>query len=185
MEETSDYPILCIVGMPVAAGNCLYNCAVVFQSGKILGVVPKSYLPNYKEFYEERWFTSGISATIDTIELCGDRVPFGTDLLFESAGVVVGVELCEDLWVPIPPSSYLVQQGADIIVNLSATNELIGKHSYLLSLVRQQSARCVAGYVYASAGFGESSTDLVFAGNGLVVENGLSLIHISEPTRPY
>ena len=172
VEETSDYPILCIVGMPVAAGNCLYNCAVVFQSGKILGVVPKSYLPNYKEFYEERWFTSGISATIDTIELCGDRVPFGTDLLFESAGVVVGVELCEDLWVPIPPSSYLVQQGADIIVNLSATNELIGKHSYLLSLVRQQSARCVAGYVYASAGFGESSTDLVFAGNGLVVENG-------------
>ena len=97
VEETRDYPILCIVGMPVAAGNCLYNCAVVFQSGKILGVVPKSYLPNYKEFYEERWFTSGISATIDTIELCGDRVPFGTDLLFESAGVVVGVELCEDL----------------------------------------------------------------------------------------
>ena len=106
VEETSDYPILCIVGMPVAAGNCLYNCAVVFQSGKILGVVPKSYLPNYKEFYEERWFTSGISATIDTIELCGDRVPFGTDLLFESAGVVVGVELCEDLWVPIPPSFF-------------------------------------------------------------------------------
>ena len=135
-----------------------------------MGVVPKSYLPNYKEFYEERWFTSGISATIDTIELCGDRVPFGTDLLFESAGVVVGVELCEDQGSIYYPSSYLAARCRYYSKFIGKMNELIGKHSYLLSLVRQQSARCVAGYVYA--GFGESSTDLVFAGNGLVVENG-------------
>ena len=175
VQSTAGHSMLCAVGMPVAAGNSLYNCAVVFQRGKILGVVPKSYLPNYKEFYEERWFASGLTAMADTVELCGERVPFGTDLLFESRGAVVGIELCEDLWVPIPPSSYLARQGADIILNLSATNELIGKHNYLLSLLRQQSARCIAGYVYASAGFGESSTDLVFAGNGIIVENGTVL----------
>ena len=175
LQSTAHYPMLCVVGLPVAVGNSLYNCAVVFQRGKLLGVVPKSYLPNYKEFYEARWFASGLSAVADTVELCGEQVPFGTDLLFESRGAVVGIELCEDLWVPIPPSSYLARQGADIILNLSATNESIGKHSYLLSLLRQQSARCIAGYVYASAGFGESSTDLVFAGSGIVVENGTVL----------
>lgn len=172
LDATASCPLLCVAGMPVAWGNSLYNCAVAFQRGQVLGVVPKSYLPNYKEFYEERWFASGLAVTGETVDLCGRRVPFGTDLLFESAGAVVGIELCEDLWVPIPPSSYQARQGADIILNLSATNELIGKHHYLLSLLRQQSARCLAGYVYASAGFGESSTDLVFAGNGIVVENG-------------
>lgn len=175
LEQTADCPLLCVVGMPVVSGDSLFNCAVVFQRGRILGVVPKSYLPNYKEFYEARWFASGLSAMNDTVELCGICVPFGTDLLFESRGAVIGIELCEDLWVPIPPSSHLARQGADIILNLSATNELIGKHTYLLSLLRQQSARCIAGYVYASAGFGESSTDLVFAGNGVVVENGTIL----------
>ena len=175
LEQTADCPLLCVVGMPVVSGDSLFNCAVVFQRGRILGVVPKSYLPNYKEFYEARWFASGLSAMNDTVELCGNCVPFGTDLLFESRGAVIGIELCEDLWVPIPPSSHLARQGADIILNLSATNELIGKHTYLLSLLRQQSARCIAGYVYASAGFGESSTDLVFAGNGVVVENGTIL----------
>lgn len=172
LDATASCPLLCVVGMPVVWGNSLYNCAVAFQRGQILGVVPKSYLPNYKEFYEERWFASGLAVTGETVDLCGRRVPFGTDLLFESVGAVVGIELCEDLWVPIPPSSYQARQGADIILNLSATNELIGKHHYLIELLRQQSARCVAGYVYASAGFGESSTDLVFAGNGIVVENG-------------
>ena len=172
LDATSSCPLLCVAGMPVAWGNSLYNCAVAFQRGQILGVVPKSYLPNYKEFYEERWFASGLAVTGETVDLCGRRAPFGTDLLFESGGAVVGIELCEDLWVPIPPSSYQARQGADILLNLSATNELIGKHHYLLSLLQQQSARCLAGYVYASAGFGESSTDLVFAGNGIVVENG-------------
>ena len=175
LDVTRDCPLLVVVGMPVAWGNSLYNCAVAFQYGRILGVVPKSYLPNYKEFYEERWFASGLSVAGESVVLCGSRVPFGTDLLFESAGAVVGIELCEDLWVPIPPSSHLARQGADIILNLSASNELIGKHHYLLSLLRQQSARCLSGYVYASAGFGESSTDLVFAGNGIVVENGTIL----------
>ena len=172
LDATSSCPLLCVAGMPVAWGNSLYNCAVAFQRGQILGVVPKSYLPNYKEFYEERWFASGLAVTGETVDLCGRRAPFGTDLLFESGGAVVGIELCEDLWVPIPPSSYQARQGADILLNLSATNELIGKHHYLLELLRQQSARCLTGYVYASAGFGESSTDLVFAGNGIVVENG-------------
>lgn len=176
LEATARTSLLCVVGMPVAWGNSLYNCAVAFQQGRILGVVPKSYLPNYKEFYEKRWFASGLTVTGETVELCGSRVPFGVDLLFESAGAVVGIELCEDLWVPIPPSSHLARQGADIILNLSATNELIGKHHYLLSLLQQQSARCLAGYVYASAGFGESSTDLVFAGNGIVLENGSILV---------
>ncbi len=172
VDSTADCPILSIVGMPVAVGSALYNCAVVFQSGEVLGVVPKRYLPNYKEFAETRWFTSGDRVTTDTVYIGGCGVPFGTDLLFESEGAVVGIELCEDLWAPAPPSAELAQAGADIIVNLSASNELIGKHTYLLSLIRQQSARCIAGYVYASAGFGESTTDLVFAGNAFVVENG-------------
>ncbi len=172
VRATASHPLLCVVGMSIAVGNALYNCAVVFQSGHILGVVPKRYLPNYKEFSEQRWFISGDLATESHIELCDEVVPFGTDLLFESAGATIGVELCEDLWVPVSPSTRLAQQGADIIVNLSATNELIGKHAYLLSLIRQQSARCLAGYVYASAGFGESTTDLVFAGNAIIAEGG-------------
>ncbi len=175
VQTTADCPILSIIGMPVVVGSALYNCAVAFQSGQVLGVVPKRYLPNYKEFQEARWFTSGDQVTTDKVRLCGSEVPFGTDLLFESEGAVVGIELCEDLWVPAPPSVKLAQAGADIIVNLSASNEQIGKHNYLLSLIRQQSARCIAGYVYASAGFGESTTDLVFAGNAFVAESGVLL----------
>lgn len=163
------------VGMPVRGVNAVYNCAVALSRGHILGVVPKTYLPNYKEFYEKRWFASSTSLVQDQVELCGEIVPMGCDLLFRSGDLVIGAEICEDSWTAIPPSSYAALAGANVIVNLSASNEVIGKHGYLCSLVKQQSARCMAAYVYASAGFGESSTDLVFAGNAIVAENGAFL----------
>ena len=172
LEQTASLPLLSVVGMPVASATRIYNCAVVFSGGKIRGVVPKTYIPNYNEFYEARWFTSGADADFDEITLCGQVVPFGTNLLFRFGRATLGVELCEDLWTPCPPSSYHALQGADIIANLSASDELIGKHDYLLSLLNQQSARCRAAYIYASSGFGESSTDLVFAGNAIVAECG-------------
>lgn len=172
LEQTASLTLLSVVGMPVASATRIYNCAVVFSGGKIRGVVPKTYIPNYNEFYEARWFTSGADADFDEITLCGQQVPFGTNLLFRFGRATLGVELCEDLWTPCPPSSYHALQGADIIANLSASDELIGKHDYLLSLLKQQSARCRAAYIYASSGFGESSTDLVFAGNAIVAECG-------------
>lgn len=175
VAATAKLPLLCAVGLPVRAENALYNCAVVFQKGKILGAVPKIFLPNYAEFYEKRWFRSGAQVSADRIWLAGQEVPFGTDLLFACGDAVVGVEICEDLWVPVPPSSLQALAGANIILNLSASPEAAGKHAYLKSLICQQSARCCAGYVYASAGFGESSTDLVFAGNGFIAENGVLL----------
>src|SRR5665647_98567 len=161
-----------VVGMPIRFQNQLFNTAVVMQGGHILGVVPKINLPNHSEFYEKRWFTSGIHLNSQTILFSGEQIPFGTDLLFSDGKFTFGIELCEDLWVPIPPSTQLSLHGADIILNLSATNELIGKHQYLRQLIEQQSARCLSGYVYASAGAGESTTDLVFAGNALIAENG-------------
>jgi len=166
---------LIIVGMPVRVHNQLFNTAVALQGGHILGVVPKTNLPNQNEFYEKRWFTSGANINAQTILLSGEHVPFGTDLLFSDGKFSFGIELCEDLWVPIPPSTQQALHGADIIFNLSATNELIGKHQYLRQLIEQQSARCISGYVYASAGAGESTTDVVFAGNGLIAENGKML----------
>ena len=166
---------LIIVGMPIRVQNQLFNTAVVLQGGHILGVVPKINLPNQNEFYEKRWFTSGANVNSLTIFLSGEQVPFGTDLLFSDGKFSFGIELCEDLWVPIPPSTQQALHGADIIFNLSATNELIGKHQYLRQLIEQQSARCITGYVYASSGAGESTTDVVFAGNGLIAENGKML----------
>ncbi len=164
-----------IVGIPLYVQNQIFNTAVVIQSGHILGVVPKINLPNHNEFYEKRWFTSGANVDTKSILLSGEQVPFGADLIFTDCNFSFGIELCEDLWVPIPPSTQLTLHGADIIFNLSASNELIGKHIYLRQLIEQQSARCLAGYVYASAGAGESTTDLVFAGNGLIAENGKML----------
>ncbi|MCD8178226.1 MAG: NAD(+) synthase [Tannerellaceae bacterium] len=175
VEKTADLEILTIVGVPLLAENRLFNTAVVFQEGRILGVVPKTYLSNYKEFQEERWFASSTELIGDTIRLGGEEYPFCSHLTFVSGEVSIGVEICEDLWVPVPPSCLLAMQGANVLFNISASNELIRKHQYVLSLVSQQSARCVAGYVYASAGFGESSTDLVFAGRGIIAENGTIL----------
>ena len=165
-------PIVSIIGMPIYYKNNLYNCAVVIANGKIEGIVPKSYIPNYSEFYESRWFSEGRDIRNAEITICGQKVRFGADLLFEVHGTRFGVEICEDLWVPAPPSSDMALAGATLIFNLSATPEILGKHSYLRSLIKQQSARALCGYVYSSAGVGESSTDLVFTGNGIIAENG-------------
>ncbi len=165
-------PTVAIVGMPITYKNNLYNCAVVIAGDRICGVVPKSYIPNYSEFYESRWFASGRDIRNTTIDLCGQSVRMGSDLLFSIEGTVFGVEICEDLWVPAPPSSDMALSGAKLLFNLSATPEIVGKHAYIRSLVEQQSARTLCGYIYCSAGVGESSTDLVFTGNGLIAENG-------------
>jgi len=179
VEKTADVSVLSIVGMPLRTENRLVNAAVAFQSGKILGVVPKSYIPNYKEFQEQRWFTSGNELHDDFIIIDGNDYPISKHILFASGNVMVGIEICEDAWVPVPPSSLLCMEGANIIFNLSASNEVIGKHQYRLSLVKQQSARCIAGYVYSGCGFGESTTDLVFSGNAIIAENG-SVLELSD-----
>lgn len=174
-ERTS---VAILVGLPLLIDNKLYNCAVLIQHGEILGIVPKMFLPSYKEFYEKRWFTSGIeiSKKKKSVNLFGKDIPFG-NLLFHSSqfNFNLGIEICEDLWVNTPPSSYLTLQGADIIANLSASNELVGKADYRKSLVSNQSARCMCGYVYASAGVHESTTDTVFGGDCLIAENGTIL----------
>ena len=180
MNNTRQLDIVSILGVPVRVSGVLMNCAVVIQKGKMLGIVPKTYLPNYKEFYEQRWFASADTLAADTvIRLCGQSVPVSAHLLFEASDVCFGVELCEDVWATVPPSSRLALQGAEIVFNLSADTENICKHSYLRSLLAQQSARCLAGYVFASCGFGESTTDVVFAGNALIYENG-TLLAASE-----
>jgi NAD+ synthase (glutamine-hydrolysing) len=168
-----------IAGLPWLVADQLYNVAAVCQKGRLLGVVPKSYLPNYKEFYESRWFTPGRTSHAPNIDWHGHRhTPFGSDLLFADEhfpGVVLGVEICEDLWTPIPPSSFQALAGAKILVNLSASNEVIGKAGYRRQLVVSQSGRCIAGYVYASNGVSESTTDVVFGGHALIAENGALL----------
>lgn len=179
MSNTRQLDIMSIVGMPVTFNSTLLNTAVVIQKGKILGIVPKTYLPNYKEFYEMRWFSSALNIQEDTVRICGQLVPISSNLLFDTPDTCFGIEICEDMWAPIPPSSTLALKGAEIIFNLSADNEGIGKHSYLRSLISQQSARTLSGYVFSSCGFGESTTDVVFAGNGLIYENG-TLLAASE-----
>lgn len=187
-EESESLGCVLAVGMPLAHGGRLYNCAAVLHRGEILGFVPKSYLPDYNEFYEKRWFASGYrtDARIDSVKLPWEgadgnpEVPFGCNQIFSLNGVKVGVEICEDLWVPEPPSGGLCMAGADVIVNLSASDALIGKRAYALDLMANQSARCRCGYVYASAGFGESSTDLAFAGNAVIAENGSLLAKNDE-----
>lgn len=175
LENTRDTGIVAIAGMPLFLDNQLFNCGVAIQSGRILGAVPKTYIPNYKEFYEQRWFASGTKALSDSILLCGQQVPFGPDILFEAdedSSICFGIEICEDLWVPIPPSSHQAIAGATILFNLSASNEVIGKYEYRRELVKQQSGRCVSGYVYTSSGIDESTTDVVFGGHAIIAENG-------------
>ncbi|MDE5608697.1 MAG: NAD(+) synthase [Muribaculaceae bacterium] len=169
-----------VVGMPLVLCGAVYNCAVFVQSGRVAGAVPKCFVPNYNEFYEERWWASGIGVDT-TIKLPGvNEFTLSYRLLFETPdGVRIAAEICEDLWAPVPPSTYAAMAGADIIVNLSASNDLTGKYEYLLDLIRQQSARCMSAYVYSSAGYGESSTDLVFDGKAIIAENG-SLLEASE-----
>jgi NAD+ synthase (glutamine-hydrolysing) len=161
-----------IVGAPLRFRNRLFNTAVVLQKGRIIGIVPKTFLPNHGEFYEKRWFASGKNFRGQTIVCNEQEVPFGVDLIFFSPSFSFGIEICEDLWAPLPPSTELCMAGAEIIFNPSASNELIGKHEYRLQLIEQQSARCHAGYVYSSSGMYESTTDLVFSGSAVIAENG-------------
>jgi NAD+ synthase (glutamine-hydrolysing) len=174
-QATRDRRQLVVVGLPVPVGNSLYNCGVVLFAGQVLGIVPKQFIPNYKEFYESRWFSSADGSEPETIEFGGRDVPFGIDLLFQAGPAIVGVEICEDLWMPIPPSSFQATAGANVLVNLSASNETIGKNRYRTDLVVGQSGRCIAAYAYSGAGPTESTTDLVFAGHCLIAENGTLL----------
>ena len=179
LEATKNLDMVAAVGLPVwnKWDNKLYNCAAVIQNGTILGLVPKTYLPNYGEFYEQRWFASGAGVEAG-ITLCGQEVSLSARDLFacnQIPGLVIGVEICEDLWAPEPPSAALARAGATLILNLSASNELVGKAAYRRSLVSGQSGRLVCGYVYANAGEGESTTDLVFAGHNIIAENGTIL----------
>ena len=179
---TREKPVIVLVGAPLKVDNNLYNCAFVMTDGDVVGVVPKVNLPNTGEFYEKRWFTSGRAALqhsaegliprIPTIELwCGD-VPFGPELLFTTRNCCFGIEICEDLWSPLPPSTQLAIQGAEIIFNLSSSNCVTGKHAFRRQMITQQSARVHCGYVYTSSGVGESSSDIVFSGSTYIAENG-------------
>lgn len=175
LEASRGLASVAVVGLPVRADHALFNAAAVLHGGRLLGVVPKTYLPNYGEFYEARQFAPAGQAVSDEVELCGQRVPFGADLLFAAAtlpDLTFGVEICEDVWVPVPPSSFAALAGATVLVNLSASNITIGKSDYRHQLVRSQSARCLAAYLYSSAGAGESSTDLAWDGQALIAENG-------------
>ncbi|MDE6199508.1 MAG: NAD(+) synthase, partial [Muribaculaceae bacterium] len=164
--------IVLVAGAPVENCGRQYNCAVVIARGQVLAVVPKSYLPNYNEFYERRWWQPA-GEGLSTVSIGSFRdVPFGCNQLIEINGVKVGIELCEDLWTAVPPSSRHALAGAEVMLNLSASDDVIGKYAYLRGLVAQQSARCMTAYVYAGAGYGESSTDLVFDGKAIVAENG-------------
>ncbi len=177
LEATKHLDLLTALGLPVRHGNKLCNCGAVIHRGKLLGIVPKTHLPNYGEFYEGRWFAPA-PQRVGTAVLCGQEVPFGSRLIFPCPtveGLSVGVELCEDLWAIEPPSNDMAAAGATVILNLSASNEAVGKADYRRSLVAGQSARLVCGYVYANAGEGESSTDMVFAGHSLIAENGTLL----------
>ena len=174
-KQTKALDIVIILGLPLLFEGKLLNAAAVLHKGEIMGIVPKTFLPNYKEFYEMRWFASGLHYDT-TVTLCGQTdIPVSPRLVFDTPACRFGIEICEDMWAPIPPSSRLAMEGADIIFNMSADNEGTGKHAYVRSLISQQSARCLAGYVFASCGFGESTTDVVFCGNGLIYENGTLL----------
>lgn len=172
VSATSTLPLISIAGLPLEIKGRLYNVAVVISHGKIHGIVPKTFLPNYNEFYDKRWFASSRELKETEVSILGKSVPVGIHLLFENNHSRFAIELCEDLWTPIPPSSIHALHGADLIFNLSASNETAGKSSYRKSLVSQQSARCMAGYIYAAAGNGESTTDIVFSGHSLIAENG-------------
>ena len=175
LAVSKDLPTVAIVGLPLRVEHRLFNCAVVFQRGRLLAVLPKTYLPNYGEFYEARQFNAADEAISDEITLLGQRVAFGTRIVIAASDLPLlrlHVEICEDVWTPIPPSSYAALAGATVLVNLSASNITVGKSGYRHQLVGQQSARCLAAYVYSSAGAGESSTDLAWDGQALVYENG-------------
>ena len=177
LDFSRQLDIISIVGAPVVVGGLLLNCAIVIQCGEVLGIIPKTFLPNYSEFYEKRWFASSQDLHPTDILFAGSRIhvtPLPT-IFHTYTGATFGIELCEDVWAPEPPSTQLTLAGADIIFNLSASDELIGKHIYLQNLISQQSARTMCGYVYAGSGFGESTQDVVYGGNAMIYENGVCL----------
>lgn len=171
-ENTAYSPAVICIGLPIRACGRLYNCAAVIKSGKILGIVPKTYIPNYNEYYEKRWFSSADKLSCHTVKIGGREIPFGSNLFQLTDEAVLGVEICEDLWVPVPKSTELCLNGANIIANLSASNEAVTKNDYRRNIISVQSAKCFCAYVYASAGVGESSTDIVFSGACTIAENG-------------
>lgn len=175
LNETKDIDIISILGMPLRHDNQLFNCAVVTTKGKILGVIPKTYIPNYQEFYEARWFSSSKELITEEIEILGQLVPITTNILFQDKTLkeaTFGIEICEDLWTVNPPSNNHALAGATMIFNLSSSNELIGKQEYRKSLVSSQSARTISAYIYASSGVMESTSDILFGGASMIYENG-------------
>lgn len=187
-ENTADCAgLTAVVGLPVRYENDLYNCAAIISEGRVCGLIPKQFIPTYSEFYEGRWFASGRNIVGRTVRLHGEEIPFGVDVLFEDSesGAVLGAEICEDLWVPDKPSSHMSLSGANIIVNLSASDELIGKREYRKQLVSQQSGACYCAYIYTSAGSDESSTDLVFSGHTVIAQSGTVLEESIFPDRPF
>ncbi|WP_368239328.1 NAD(+) synthase [Clostridium tertium] len=176
IKKSTGLDMLIAIGAPLSFKNVLFNCAYIIFDGKLLGIVPKSYIPNYSEFYEKRWFSEGLGIIDEKVDFPFQKdVPFGTNLIFTSGRYSFGFEICEDLWVTIPPSSYLSLLGANIIGNLSASNELVSKKDYREALISNQSARCMSAYIYSSAGVHESTTDLLFSGHMLIAENGTML----------
>ncbi|MBS5719991.1 MAG: NAD(+) synthase [Clostridium sp.] len=178
LSETKSLNIISIIGMPISTNNALFNCGVVINRGKLLGIIPKTYIPNYKEFYECRWFSSSLNLNINEIELLGQKVPIGCDLLFQdrkNPNITFAIEICEDLWVVTPPSNDYAKSGATIIFNLSSSNELIGKHNYRKNLIFSQSSKTISAYIYASSGMLESTSDILFGGASLIYENGTLL----------
>jgi NAD+ synthase (glutamine-hydrolysing) len=177
LENSTKRRMLVVVGMPVETEQRIFNCAVVFSAGRILGVIPKSYLPNYREYYEGRWFSPARESFENKVNIAGQNVPFGTDILFQLNGgsATIGVEICEDLWLPLSPHEFQAANGAEILLNLSASNEILGKADWRRTMIASESGRCIAAYCYASCGIGESSNDVVFSGHALISENGLIL----------
>ncbi|MDP2892368.1 MAG: NAD(+) synthase, partial [Bacillota bacterium] len=178
LEKTKAWDIVIALGLPVIAGGNLYNCGAVLHKGRLLGIVPKAYLPNYAEFYEMRHFSPAHRAMETETHLCGQTAPFGPGMIFQCENIkalCIGVEICEDLWVPVPPSSGMALSGATVILNLSASNDAVGKAKYRNMLVESQSGRCICAYVYAGAGWGESSQDLSYLGHRIIYENGVLL----------
>jgi NAD+ synthase (glutamine-hydrolysing) len=178
LSEQVDPNAFVVVGLPVKHDSSLFNCAAVIHAGKVIGIIPKQHLPTYKEFYERRWFAPATGMETKSVKLGNAYVAFGIDLLFEDEnhpGIIIGIEICEDIWTVIPPSSYQALAGATIMLNLSASNETVGKAPYRRDLVLNQSGRCVGAYAYASSGWTESTTDLVFGGHCMIAENGSML----------
>ncbi|MCD6397065.1 MAG: NAD(+) synthase, partial [Spirochaetaceae bacterium] len=175
VKKSSEYYGIHIIGFPYQENGQLFNCAAAISRGEILGIIPKSFIPNNNEYYESRWFSSGLDLNVSSTIINGKEIPFGTDIVFSNKNNKLesfGIEICEDLWAPIPPSSFLSIEGASVIFNLSASTDIIGKAEYRRNLVQQQSASIIGAYVYCSAGVGESTTDTVCGGHSIIAENG-------------